>query len=132
MPEISELYKDDPNFFKSLREKLVEKLPDKFPIEYVKDIFDKDKLMATIDEIKKKNITIDEYKKKQKEDIEIIIKEKEEEEKEKQNQNQIKADDEFVDEIEKVTKAIRNKVEKINKNQINTEKNDQIRKNNNK
>lgn len=78
MPEIADLYKDDPDFFKSLGEKLSERLPEKFPLNYIKDIFDKDKILATIEEMKSKNISLEDFNQKQKEEIAQKVKLEEE------------------------------------------------------
>lgn len=57
VPEVAELYKEHPDFFRQLAEKLVKTLPDTFPLDLVKNILnmDKDEIMKAIEEIKASN-----------------------------------------------------------------------------
>jgi len=92
LPEIADLYKENPNFFKELAAKLVETLPDKFPIIFIENVFDKDKIMLAVEEMKLRNITIDQYNSEKRQAIEEVIKIKEEEEeiKKKKEEEEIK------------------------------------------
>ena len=99
LPEIAELYKDKPNFFESLGEQLVKDLPNEFPIEYVKDMFNSEKINKAIEEMKEKNLNIDQYNEmKIKEKVEKLKKEKEAEQKNKESAKQKTEEKQILDE----------------------------------
>jgi predicted phosphohydrolase len=77
LPEISELYKENPDYFKLLAAKLVETLPERFPLKMVQDIFDKDRIMKAVEEMKTRNLTVDQYNEEKRKNIEEDLRQKE-------------------------------------------------------
>ncbi len=79
IPEIADLYKENPNFFRLLLSKLVESLPEKFPLHYVQKLFAKEKIIQAVVEMKDGNITNEQYYAEKKMKMEEPIKLQEEE-----------------------------------------------------
>lgn len=86
LPEISELYKENPDFFKLLAAKLVETLPENFPMKMIQNIFDKDRIMKAVEEMKNRNITVDQFNEEKRKNVEEALKLKELEEKKKREE----------------------------------------------
>lgn len=88
LPEIAELYKENPDYFKLLAAKLVEALPERFPLKMIENIFDKDRIMQAVEEMKNRNITIEEYNKEKRKSVEEALRQKELEELKKKEELQ--------------------------------------------
>jgi len=84
--EISEIYKENPGFFKLLAAKLVEALPEKFSLKLIQKIFDKDSFMLSVEEKKVKNMTVDQYNKEKRKNDKLEMRQKELEEKKKREE----------------------------------------------